>query len=402
MLFTLLVHLENHLTTHRRPFELSSQPKRLVQPNHSSIVSDIVLELELVLTTNEPVKVATEFLHEDTKPILDVTVCTTTRVPDVIVFPVTLVVSLVCEVLGDGLTGGRVFGQFVTVTLTRSHCIEMVVDPTIPSTQACGTHNGVQSGEETSFALKMIRPSRKILLVTSVTVRIVTAIVGDNVIHVTRLGVNREVTWNIVTVHSLDETTRNLISPITVTCSKVNISFVDTLVKQRVFTPRTIHGVEITSVLNTVTETISGQHALIASSIPDDMVQRVPRGVFDLAVDTVTLKVSILLGSDRVRDLLVVGTVPTGGRVEDVFVGVKVVGSTLVVALDDVDVDELGVFGLRGTLIVLAVNVRGVAVVVGIPRKTSRGNTRIEDAWERRNGARVHLDEACLVDPIAR
>ena len=88
-----------------------------------------------------------------------------------------------------------------------------------------------------------------------------------------------------------------------------------------------------------------------------------PRRIFDLAIDTVTLKVRVLLSSNSVRNLLEVAAVPTGGGVKDVFVGVEVVGCTFVVALNDVDKDKLSVFGLRWAFVVLGVDVGGVAVV---------------------------------------
>ena len=77
-----------------------------------------------------------------------------------------------------------------------------------------------------------------------------------------------------------------------------------------------------------------------------------------------SLEFCIFLSTDTVRDLLVVGAVPAGGRVEDVLVGIKVVGCALVVMLNDVDKDELGVFlGLGRKLVMLGADMRSVAVI---------------------------------------
>ncbi len=119
-----------------------------------------------------------------------------------------------------------------------------------------------------------------------------------------------------------------------------------------------------------------------------------PSGVFDLTINTVALEVGVLFGSIGVRDLLKVGTIPSGSGVENVFViGVEVVGRTFVMALNDVDVDELGVVfgGLGRAFVVSAVDVRGVAVVVRVPREASGGGAGVEDAGKGGDGGAAHL-----------
>lgn len=209
----------------------------------------------------------------------------------------------------------------------------------------------------------MVVPSRQILLIASVPVSPRAAVIRNNVINVARLSVDWKVAPEIPTVHTGNQPSSDLVCPIAVAGSKVNIFRVDTSVEQWVFTPRPVYTVKVPTVSNRVSQTISSQHTLVASPIPNETVERVPRRVLDLAIDTVALKICILLGSNAVRDLLEVRAVPTGGGIKDVFVGVEVVRCALVVALDDVDKDELGIFGLRWALVVLGVDVGGVAVV---------------------------------------
>lgn len=89
-----------------------------------------------------------------------------------------------------------------------------------------------------------------------------------------------------------------------------------------------------------------------------------PRWILDLTIDPMTLKIGILFSTNTVGNLLIIGTIPTRGWVEDVFVRVKVVGGAFVVALNNVDKDEFGVFlGLRWERVVLGIDVGCVAVV---------------------------------------
>lgn len=249
------------------------------------------------------------------------------------------------------------------MTLSRSHGVKVVVDPTVPAALTSCTHDIVEIGKQLRLGVKMVRPCSLALLGVSEAVGVVAAVVGHNVVHVARLSVDGEVSRAGPAIHPLDESTGHLVGSVAVARSEVDVSLVDTLSQEGVLAEGTVDGPEIASVLDAVSQSIGCQHTLIAGPVPDDAVERMPRRVLDHTVDPMSLKIGIGFGSDAVRDLLVVGAVPTGGWVEDVFVWVEVVRCALVVTLDDVDKDKLGIVCLSRACVVSCVDVGCVAVV---------------------------------------
>lgn len=74
VLVLLLIDLNHDLRSHRRPLELTGKTQRLVQPNHGTIVTDVVLQLVPIFSTLEPLQVAAQLLHKDTEAVLNVVV----------------------------------------------------------------------------------------------------------------------------------------------------------------------------------------------------------------------------------------------------------------------------------------------------------------------------------------
>lgn len=152
----------------------------------------------------------------------------------------------------------------------------MVVDPAVPAALASSADNGVERVEEVRLGVEVVSPSGQRLLCVTEIVCVIAAVVGNNVVHVARLAMDREVAWNLPSVNTGDQATRNLVGAVTVTGPEVGILRIDAIVKEGVLTPRTVDRPEVTTMLNAVSETVSSEHTLIAGTVPDQAVERVP------------------------------------------------------------------------------------------------------------------------------